>query len=161
MGEVVRYRFAASVRRHFHEMADFPEGLLPFGDAICRLNPAGGQGMSVAAQEARLLRDLLSDRTGSGQGLAGIAAAFFAGVRPLLDTPWGAIVAQDFQFPQTRGEPPANFEAAKRFGAALLRLAAKDAETHRLWQEVAHLMRPATAYQDPAFVARVMAGPTA
>jgi 2-polyprenyl-6-methoxyphenol hydroxylase-like FAD-dependent oxidoreductase len=161
VGEVVRYRFAASVRRHFQEVMDFPDGLLPFGDAICRLNPAGGQGMTVAAQEARLLRNLLGDRAASGQELSGLAAEFFVGLKPVLDTPWGAIAAQDFRFPETRGERPANFETSTRFGAAMLRLAAHDAETHRLWQEVAHLLKPSSVYQDPDFVARVMAGPAA
>ncbi len=39
-------------------------GLLPFSDAICRFNPVYGQGMSVAAQEALLLRRVLGRREG-------------------------------------------------------------------------------------------------
>jgi hypothetical protein len=49
--------FPESRRRHFSQVSDFPHGLLPIGDAICRFNPVNGQGMSVAAREASLLFD--------------------------------------------------------------------------------------------------------
>jgi hypothetical protein len=39
LGEIVRFGFPASVRRHFDRLEEFPEGLLPFGDSICRFNP--------------------------------------------------------------------------------------------------------------------------
>ncbi len=118
----------------------------------------------VSVLERDSLPELPATRAGTpqcrhGHGL--LTGGLFAGLKSVLDTPWGAIVAQDFQFPQTRGEPPANFEAMRRFGVGLLRLAAEDAATHRLWQEVAHLIRPATVYQEPDFVARVMARSTA
>jgi 2-polyprenyl-6-methoxyphenol hydroxylase-like FAD-dependent oxidoreductase len=64
-GEIVRYGFPESVWRHFDRLETFPRGLLPFGDAICRFNPVYGQGMSVAAQEACLLRRLLGGSAGS------------------------------------------------------------------------------------------------
>src|SRR5208282_3810580 len=56
LGDVVRFGFSASVWRHFERLEAFPRGLLPFGDVICCFNPVYGQGMSVAAQEALLLR---------------------------------------------------------------------------------------------------------
>ncbi|MBV9273632.1 MAG: hypothetical protein JO333_07040, partial [Verrucomicrobia bacterium] len=57
--EIAPYSFTESRWRHFAQLSDFPRGLLPIGDAICRFNPVYGQGMSVAAQEASLLFDLL------------------------------------------------------------------------------------------------------
>jgi hypothetical protein len=59
LGDVVRFGFSASLWRHFERFETFPNGLLPFGDAICRFNPVYGQDMSVATQEAVLLRRLL------------------------------------------------------------------------------------------------------
>jgi 2-polyprenyl-6-methoxyphenol hydroxylase-like FAD-dependent oxidoreductase len=40
---VARYGFPESVRRHFERLDDFPRGLLPVGDAICRFNPVYGR----------------------------------------------------------------------------------------------------------------------
>jgi 2-polyprenyl-6-methoxyphenol hydroxylase-like FAD-dependent oxidoreductase len=50
-----RFAYPASAWRRFDRLSSFPGGLVPIGDAICRFNPVYGQGMSVAAQEARLV----------------------------------------------------------------------------------------------------------
>jgi hypothetical protein len=42
--------------------AQLPEGLLVLGDSICSFNPLYGQGMTVAAIEVGVLRQLLSQR---------------------------------------------------------------------------------------------------
>ena len=39
------FRFPRSIRRLFGRMQAFPDGLLPFGDAILHFNPIYGQGM--------------------------------------------------------------------------------------------------------------------
>jgi 2-polyprenyl-6-methoxyphenol hydroxylase-like FAD-dependent oxidoreductase len=85
LGEIARFGFPASFRRHFDRLVEFPRGLLPFGDSICRFNPVYGQGMSVAAQEARLLHELLERHAAEPDPLAGLAPAFFAESASLID----------------------------------------------------------------------------
>jgi 2-polyprenyl-6-methoxyphenol hydroxylase-like FAD-dependent oxidoreductase len=152
---IARYGFPESVRRHFERLDVFPRGLLPIGDAICRFNPVYGQGMSVAALEACLLRSLL-ERLGDGDPIAGLAPAFFAEVQALIETPWSVAIL-DFVFPDTRGQRPADFETTLRFGIALTRLAAEDPAVHKLTAEVQNLLKPRSVYRDPKLVERVLA----
>jgi 2-polyprenyl-6-methoxyphenol hydroxylase-like FAD-dependent oxidoreductase len=81
LSEVVRFGFPESVRRHYERLTSFPRGLLPVGDAFCRFNPIYGQGMTVAAQEACLLRSVLSTAAAQPDPLARLASAFFAGAQ--------------------------------------------------------------------------------
>jgi 2-polyprenyl-6-methoxyphenol hydroxylase-like FAD-dependent oxidoreductase len=156
LDQVARYGFPESVRRHFEQLEGFPGGLLPVGDAICRFNPVYGQGMSVAALEATLLKRLL-DRPGqASDSIAGLAANFFSEMQALIETPW-SVAMFDFAFPHTRGQRPADFETTLKFGTALTRLAAEDPIVHRLTLEVQHLLKPRSVYRDPNLVQRVFA----
>jgi 2-polyprenyl-6-methoxyphenol hydroxylase-like FAD-dependent oxidoreductase len=155
-GDIARYGFPESVRRHFERLKAFPRGLLPIADAICRFNPVYGQGMSVAAQEACLLRRLLDRATHERDPLAGLAPTFFREAQALIETPW-SVALVDFVFPDTRGERPADFERTLKFGAALTRLAAQDPAVHKLAAEVQNLLKPRSVYGDPALVKRVLA----
>ena len=153
---VARYGFPESVRRHFERLDYFPRGLLPIGDAICRFNPVYGQGMSVAAQEACLLRGLLERLGADSNPIAGLAPTFFTEVQPLIETPW-SVATLDFVFPDTRGQRLADFEITLNFGIALTRLAAEDPAVHKLTAEVQNLLKPRSVYRDPALVQRVFA----
>ncbi len=148
-----RFRFPGSSWRHFENVADFPGGLLPLGDAECRFNPVFGQGMSVAAQEAVLLRRLLERAQGD---LTGLAVPYFRELPAMLDAPW-ATAGLDLAYPQTQGERPPDFERQMRFGAALMALAARDADVHALVLEVTHLIKPRRVYREPALQERVRA----
>jgi 2-polyprenyl-6-methoxyphenol hydroxylase-like FAD-dependent oxidoreductase len=151
---VARYGFPESVRRHFERLDYFPRGLLPIGDAICRFNPVYGQGMSVAAQEACLLRKMLERLGAESNPIAGLASTFFTEVQPLIETPW-SVATLDFVFPSTRGQRPADFETTLKFGIALTRLAAEDPAVHKLTAEVQNLLKPRSVYRDPALLQRV------
>ena len=153
---VARYGFPESARRHFERLDVFPRGLLPIGDAICRFNPAFGQGMSVAALEACSLGRLLQRLGDDGDTFASLAPIFFAEVQTLLETPWSVAIF-DFASPETRGQRPADFEATLKFGIALTRLAAEDPAVHKLTAEVQNLLRPRSVYRDPVLVQRVLA----
>src|SRR5262249_30530157 len=156
LSKVVRYGFRDNLLRHFERLAVFPRGLLPVGDVICRLNPVYGQGMSVAAQEACLLKMLLGKWTGNDDQADGLRPAFFEEVAKLLDTPWAGTNIE-FVFPNTRGKRPADFDVTLKFRVALTRLAAEDPAIHKLTAEVQNLLKPRTVYHDPELMQRVRA----
>jgi 2-polyprenyl-6-methoxyphenol hydroxylase-like FAD-dependent oxidoreductase len=155
VGRLVRYGFAESVRRHFDHVADFPDGIIPVGDAICRFNPIYGQGMSAAAKEAVLLHRLLALRAAEPDPLAGLAPLFLDEAQALIETPWMMAAIPDFAFPETRGERPADLQRSLQFAGALSRLAARDAEVQRLVVEVWHMLKPSSVYRDPELIRRV------
>ena len=159
LGEIARFGFPASVCRHFDRLDEFPRGLLPFGDAICRFNPVYGQGMSVAAQEACLLRELLRRRAEQTDPLAGLASAFFVEAATVIETPWALAAIPDYAVPETEGQRPDDLEQTLEFGRGLIELAATDAAVHKLWTEVLHLLKPQSVLRDPEIVERVKALP--
>ena len=154
---MVRFGFPESTWRHYERLERFPRGLLPIGDAVCRFNPIYGQGMSVASQETRALRQLLATRATAPDPLDGLAQAFFADAAALINTPWAGSVIPDFAHPDTRGERPADFEVSIKYGMALGKLAARDPDVHRLTAEVSHLLKPRSVYREPELVQRVLA----
>src|SRR5215831_12033798 len=155
LGEIVRFGFPASFWRHFERLAEFPGGLLPFGDSICRFNPVYGQGMSVAAQEARLLHELLKRHAAEPDPLSGLAPAFFAESALLIETPWALAATPDLAHPKTVGRRPEDLQQNLDFTEALFRLAAEDAAVHKLLFEVLHLLKPQSVLSDPDLVERV------
>lgn len=156
LGDVKRFGFPASTWRHF-ERSTLPIGLLPIGDAVCRFNPIYGQGMSVAAQEALLLRSALNACADQPDPLAALARDYLGNVGGLIEAPWSLAATPDFVYPATRGERPPSFAEGQRYNAALLRLAVEDAAVHRVVLQVQHLLRPLSDLRTPELRERVSA----
>lgn len=153
-GDIARFAFPRNHRRYFEGMADFPVGLLPLGDAICRVNPAYGQGISIAAQQAVLLDRSLQAVRHAGEPPAAAARPYFAGLDAVLAEPWD-VAMQDCVYPHLVDARPADFAERAAFRAALNRLAARDPAFHRLSVEVAQLIRPASVWRDPSIQSRI------
>ena len=86
-------------RRHYYErLADWPEGLLVIGDALCTFNPVYGQGITVAACEAAVLRDTL-DTAAARRGLGpDYCAALLRRFASLVDLRWALATGEDLRF---------------------------------------------------------------
>jgi hypothetical protein len=97
LSDFVRYRYPANLRLRYERLTRFPAGYLVFGDALCSFNPVYGQGMTVAAQEAALLRECLD------AGDADLARRVFAAASTAIDTPWDIAVGNDLRHPQVAG----------------------------------------------------------
>jgi 2-polyprenyl-6-methoxyphenol hydroxylase-like FAD-dependent oxidoreductase len=154
LGEVKRFIFPASVWRHW-EPSQLPHGLIPFADAICRFNPSFGQGVSVAAQEAVILRHELA------RGGDDLCARFLRGAVKFLETPWTMVENRDFSMPGTIGTAPADLQARLQHMGDLQRLAATDPQVGLLLFEVRSLLRPISSFYDTALLHRIAASQAA
>ena len=151
--DIIPFSFNESRRRHFAQVPDFPRGLLPIGDAICRFNPVYGQGMTVASLEAEMLFDLLP--TLDGDSLANLAPAFLTEADEVITGPWAMSAMTDFVYPETTGERPPDFANRLNFQHALSRLAVRDVEIYKLLMEVRDVLKPLSALDDASVVRRV------
>ena len=145
--------FKQSKWRHFAQVSDFPRGLLPIGDAICRFNPVYGQGMATAARQASLLFELLGRST--GDLLSTLAPDFLTKTEEIIADPWAMSALPDFIYPETTGVRPKNFEELLNFQKGLSRLAARDADVFEMLVNVRNLLKPLSALEDPSIVSRV------
>jgi len=82
LSKIVRLRYPRGIWRRYDQLTRFPAGFLVTGDALCSLSPVHAQGMSVAALEATLLRQLLA------AGTQQLAPRFFTAAAGLLRVPW-------------------------------------------------------------------------
>jgi 2-polyprenyl-6-methoxyphenol hydroxylase-like FAD-dependent oxidoreductase len=147
--KVARFGLPASVWRHFERVENFPDNLLPIGDAICRYNPAYGQGMTVASKEAALLRRVLAGQASAPDPYAGLSRAFLGVAASFIETPWTMAALPDLAFPEVGGERPADLNRSLEFQHALMRVAARDREVQKLRTEVWHMLKPPGALHAP------------
>jgi hypothetical protein len=157
LSKIARYGFPGSRWRHFGRLERFPYNLLPTGDAICSLNPVYGQGITVAVQEANILRRLLSTNVMKADPFATLAKQFLSEAEALIAQPWTISAIPDFIYPQTRGERPDDLEGRLNAQFALGRIATRDASIWKLLSEVRHLLKPLAVLEEPGLVRRVEA----
>lgn len=150
LGKPFSMRFPASVRRRYEKLRRVPQGFLTFGDAICSFNPAYGQGISVAALQALVLRNELS------HGLAGLPERFYRSASKVIDIPWGIAVGSDLKMPHVKGKRTLSGRMLGWYIARLHRLAHHDAEASAAFLRVAQLLdRPSTLLR-PGLVMRTL-----
>lgn len=80
--------FDESRWRHFEQLEKVQRGILPVADSLCRFNPIYGQGMSVAALEAKLLRDIMDRVGGEADPIEAMQSEFMSKVGSVLQAPW-------------------------------------------------------------------------
>jgi 2-polyprenyl-6-methoxyphenol hydroxylase-like FAD-dependent oxidoreductase len=121
LDDPVPFRFPASVRHRYERLAAFPAGLLVIGDAVCSFNPVYGQGITVAATEAMILRGLLA------RAAVPDARRYFRAIAAAIDVPWDIAVGADLAFPQVPGKRPAKVRLVNAYLPRVHAAAAHDA----------------------------------
>jgi len=144
------YRFAASVRRRFERVARLPDAFLPLGDSICSFNPVYGQGMTVAALQALVLRRHLRER---GNLATRRVLRDFARV---IDAPWDMARGADLAFPGVPGARPWPVRTLGRYIARLHAAAAHDQRLAAAFVRVSGMVDQPASLMRPSVVVRVL-----
>ncbi|HEX6871472.1 MAG TPA: FAD-dependent monooxygenase [Micromonosporaceae bacterium] len=147
-----KMRFPASVRRRYEQLHDFPDGYLVIADALCSFNPIYGQGMTVAALEALLLRRLLARRQER------LAHQFFRRSAKIIDGPWSISVGTDLRFPEVPGRRTPLVRFVNAYVHRLHAAATADPVLGAAFLRVINLIDPPTALLAPGIMRRVVFG---
>jgi 2-polyprenyl-6-methoxyphenol hydroxylase-like FAD-dependent oxidoreductase len=152
LGAIHTYRFRSNQRRRFERMRRLPAGLVPLGDTVCSFNPLYGQGMSVAALQARALDGLLT-RHGARDLPPQAAVRAFARV---ADNPWQIAVGADFAYPGTIGPRPRGGALVAGYLDRVLAATTVDYTVNLAMSRVQHLLAAPSSLFRPPTVARVL-----
>jgi flavin-dependent dehydrogenase len=131
-------------------MSGLPEGLLAFGDAISSFNPTFGQGITVAARQAVLLRELLA--TGAR---AGFERAFLKRASKIVDVAWNMSVGRLFLYPGVTGKPSLRMRLANLYMPKVVARAQQDVVVAGALLEAMQFVAPPESLFSPRLLLRV------
>jgi 2-polyprenyl-6-methoxyphenol hydroxylase-like FAD-dependent oxidoreductase len=148
----VLMRYPTSLRRHFERERRHLDRFVVMGDALCSFNPTYGQGMSVAAMEALILRDL------TRAGTAALPSRFYRAAAKAIDPAWALAVGGDKRFPEVEGPRSRADRMLTRYLDRYRLATSVDPVLGKTFLEVANSERPATAMVSPGQLIRVWRG---
>jgi len=144
------YKIPYGIWYRYDQMPNFPQRLVPMGEALTSFNPMYGQGMSLAAGQALSLREAITG------GLdAHISARYFKGCNTLNGVGWSVMETRDFAYDCTSGDRPADLEARWQAAGAIRQLTETDSEVHKLSVRVTHLLESPAELSRPEIVEKV------
>jgi 2-polyprenyl-6-methoxyphenol hydroxylase-like FAD-dependent oxidoreductase len=159
--EPLKYTYPESTRRHYEKLSGLPDGLLVIGDAYCGFNPIYGQGITVAALEALILRRLLSAQARATEARAtqdsspGLARAYFQAAGKLVAEAWETSAASDLRFPEVEGERRRGAGLLNAYGEKFRAAASVDPALGATFLRVANMADKPTKLLSPGTVLRV------
>jgi 2-polyprenyl-6-methoxyphenol hydroxylase-like FAD-dependent oxidoreductase len=154
MSKMTSYRLSKNRWRHYEPWKEDLSGYIAIGDAACVFNPNQGQGMSVAATEAGILRQCLKETISPEL----LPKRFFAAQAKFQINPWWLAVCNDLRFSSVAGQ---RTTAIRFFNWYRERLAvSRHRNVQRRLNEVDSLLRPVNSLFDPLIVTRALGSST-
>ncbi|QFQ96972.1 pyridine nucleotide-disulfide oxidoreductase [Streptomyces phaeolivaceus] len=157
LGDVAFTRSTAN-RRWFHERAArWPENFAVVGDAVAVYNPVYGHGMTVAAQSALALREVIGRQ---GWGSAGLARRIQKAVARPVGVAWDLAIGQDvFYEGATESGPTLRDRMVTAYVDRLVHTATGNGRVARRLTDVTSLERGPEVLLTPAVLLAAAAGP--
>jgi 2-polyprenyl-6-methoxyphenol hydroxylase-like FAD-dependent oxidoreductase len=149
LADVSVHRFPASRWRRYDRMSRTPDGLVVLGDAVCSFNPIYGQGMTIAAIEALILRDCLN------RGDEGLPRRFHRAAAKKIRVAWQTAVGSDLALPEVNGPRPLSIRVTNAYLDRVLGAAEVDPVVALDFLKVVGMVEEPKRLMRPAFMLRV------
>jgi flavin-dependent dehydrogenase len=150
LSDPIPYRFRGSRRRYYERTPTPPEGFVAIGDAVCSLNPVYAQGMTLAAQEAKVLQRCLASRR------PGLPRRFYREAARKVDAAWQTSTGADLAHPAVLGRRTARTRLMNAYVKRMLIASHVDPTVARTFMRQVHLVDPRSALWRPGLVVRIL-----
>ncbi|MFI2645379.1 NAD(P)/FAD-dependent oxidoreductase [Streptomyces sp. NPDC018610] len=155
--DVTLSRSTANHRRYYEKARYWPDGYLVVGDAVAAYNPVYGHGLTVAAQCALAVRDVLRTTALTAPGTARRLQR--AASRPVAGA-WDLAVGQDAFYPGAADTPPTAVERLlARFVDRAVATGARNPRAMGALLDVMSLEKPATRLFSADMLVPMLLGP--
>ena len=154
---VLNYKYSANRWRHYERMARLPEGFVILGDAVCSFNPVYGQGMTVAALEAKVLDSFLRQHSrGISSQESGFTQRFQKAIAKVVEWPWQMATSADRPASETPGELHWSKRLLNWYMQRALQLTTSNPVAADRFNQVMHLLKPPTVLFDPRIALAIL-----
>jgi len=145
------HKFPANKRRHYERLSCLPDGLVVLGDAACTFNPVYGQGMTVAALEATILRNCLKRHLSShaAGNMTDFSHHFQRSLASVVEVPWLFATSEDFRYPETEGKRPFGIRLLQNYSQRVSDLTARESFATQSFYEVLNMLKSPAALFHP------------
>ncbi|MEU9554309.1 NAD(P)/FAD-dependent oxidoreductase [Streptomyces fumanus] len=157
LGGVATTRGTRNHRRYYEKMRNWPDGFAVLGDATAGYNPVYGHGLTVAAQCALAVRDVLRS---SALTTPGTARRLQRAVARPVGVAWDLAVGQDAHYPGATDAPPTVPERLlARFLDHAVATGARNPRALGALLDVMSLEKPVTRLLSPDLLVPMLLGP--
>jgi len=154
---VLTYKYSANRWQHYERMPHFLEGFVIMGDAVCSFNPVYGQGMTVAALEAKTLDACLRQYPrGISKQESGFAQRFQKAIAKVVQGPWQMATGADLLYSETKVEQSRGMRLFNWYMLRVSQLTLSNPLVADQFNRVVYLLKPPTALLDPRIVWAVL-----
>jgi 2-polyprenyl-6-methoxyphenol hydroxylase-like FAD-dependent oxidoreductase len=153
VSDIAIHRQTGNRRNRYGQSRAWPAGLLAVGDAYCAFNPVYGQGITVAACQAQLIRQALKhDRTPTGHGPME-TRRLQRRIGAAADLPWSVATSEDLRHPSSSGSQTLLQRLVGLWSTQLAQLASHgDRGAYLAFARVYHLMAAPAMLFNPAVI---------
>ncbi len=152
------YKYSANWWRHYERLSRLPEGFIVMGDAVCAFNPVYGQGMSVAAIEAKTLDTCLREQQCyiGNTHAPSFPQRFQKAIAKEIKAAWMLSTGYDLRYPGTEGHRSLGMRLLNWYISRVIGLTAFHPLVAATFFQVWHLLKPLRSLFEPRIVWAVL-----